>query len=55
MLLLLTMNSTVRHYRTANVLLFELLKHKKMSDILTLDKDFNLPSKRSEEEELYSK
>lgn len=43
MLLILTMNSTVRHFKTANKLLLELLRQQKIRGLMKLNHRFTLP------------
>ena len=40
--MLLSMNSTVRHFKVANCLFLEILKQKKLGGLLKLGKSFNL-------------
>ena len=41
--LILTMNSTVRHFKAANLLFLEVLRQRKLKGLLKADRSFSLP------------
>jgi hypothetical protein len=48
LVLVLTMNSTVRHFKAASRLFIEVLRQKKLKGLLPLNKAFTLPNYKEE-------